>query len=194
MLNMDSRVHSADPQALLGEIEHLRSEVARLQSRVDHLDRLSCMDPLVPAANRRGLVKQLSMILARHERHGVPAAMLFIDVDGLKTINDRHGHGAGDAALIHLTELMSSGVRKTDLVARIGGDEFAILLDHSPIDVAVETARRLAEQVADSDFIHNGIALELSVAIGLAMIERGDTPESLLDRADQAMYRRKNAA
>jgi diguanylate cyclase (GGDEF)-like protein len=194
MQNMDSKVHSADPQALLGEIEHLRSEVARLQSRVDHLDRLSCMDPLVPAANRRGLVKQLTMVLARHQRHGIPAAMLFVDVDGLKTINDRHGHGAGDAALVHLTELMSSGVRKTDLVARIGGDEFAIMLDHSTLDIAVETAHRLAEQVADSDLIFNGVALELSVAIGLAMIERGDTPESVLDRADQAMYRQKNAA
>lgn len=191
---MDSKVHSADPQALLGEIEHLKSEVARLQSRVAHLDRLSCMDPLVPAANRRGLVKQLSMVLARHERHGVPAAMLFVDVDGLKTINDRYGHSAGDAALIHLTELMSSSVRKTDLVARIGGDEFVIMLDHSTLEVAIEAARRLAEQVADSDFIFNGVALELSVAIGLAMIERGDTPETVLDRADQAMYRQKHAA
>lgn len=194
MQNMDSKVHSADPQALLGEIEHLRSEVERLQSRVEHLDRLSCMDTLVPASNRRGLVKQLTMVLARHERHGIPAAMLFVDVDGLKAINDRYGHGAGDAALIHLTELMSSSVRKTDLVARIGGDEFVIMLDHSTLEVAIETARRLAEQVADSDFIHNGIALELSVAIGLAMIERGDTPETVLDRADQAMYRQKNAA
>jgi diguanylate cyclase (GGDEF)-like protein len=191
---MDSKVHSADPQALLGEIEHLRSEVARLQSRVEHLDLLSCMDTLVPAANRRGLVKQLSMVLARHERHGIPAAMLFVDVDGLKTINDRHGHAAGDAALIHLTELMSSGVRKTDLVARIGGDEFVVMLDHSPLENAIETARRLAEQVAETDLIFNGVALELSIAIGLAMIERGDTPESVLDRADQAMYRQKNAA
>jgi len=191
---MDSRVHSADPKALLGEIEHLKEEVARLESRVEHLDHLSCMDPLVPAANRRGLVKQLSMALARHERHGIPAAMLFVDVDGLKAINDRRGHSAGDAVLIHLTELMSSSVRRTDLVARIGGDEFAILLDHCSPDVAVETARRLADQVAKSDLIHNGVGLELSVAIGLAMIERGDTPESVLDRADQAMYRRKSAA
>ena len=194
MQNMDSRVHSADPKALLGEIEHLRDEVARLQSRVEHLDRLSCMDALVPASNRRGLIKQLSMVLARHERHGIPAALVFIDVDGLKAINDRHGHSAGDAALIHLTELMSSSVRKTDLVARIGGDEFVIMLDHSTLEVAIETARRLAEKVADSDLIVNGVALELSVAIGLAMIERGDTPESVLDRADQAMYRQKNAA
>ena len=89
---------------------------------------------------------------------------------------------------------MTANIRKTDLVARIGGDEFAILLDHSSDEVAIETARRLAMQVAGSDFLHGGVALELSVAIGLAMIERGDTPHSALDRADRAMYSRKNAA
>ena len=191
---MDDVVRDAEPEALMSEIRRLEGEVARLESRVEQLDRLACMDTLVPAANRRGLMKALDMVLARHERHGIPAAILFVDVDGLKSINDSHGHAAGDAALIHLTALMIANIRKTDLVARIGGDEFAILLDHSSDEVAVETARRLAMQVAQSDFLHRGVALELSVAIGLAMIERGDTADSALDRADRAMYSRKNAA
>ena len=191
---MDDVVRDAKPEALMSEIRRLESEVARLESRVEQLDRLACMDTLVPAANRRGLMKALDMVLARHERHGVPAAILFIDVDGLKSINDSHGHAAGDAALVHLTALMAANIRKTDLVARIGGDEFAILLDHSSDEVAIETARRLAMHVAQSDFLHRGVALELSVAIGLAMIERGDTAASALDRADRAMYSRKNAA
>lgn len=191
---MEEAVRDAQPEATTSEIRRLESEVARLQSQVDQLERLACMDTLVPAANRRGLLKALDMVLARHQRHGVPAAILFVDVDGLKRINDSHGHSAGDAALIHLTALMSDNVRKTDLVARIGGDEFAVLLDHSPREEAVETARRLAAQVADSAFLHGGAPLDLSVAIGLAMIERGDTPESVLDRADRAMYSVKNAA
>ena len=191
---MDDVVRDAGPEALMNEIRRLKAEVARLESRVEQLDRIACMDTLVPAANRRGLIKALDMVLARHERHGIPAAILFIDVDGLKAINDSHGHAAGDAALVHLTALMSKNVRKTDLVARIGGDEFAVLLDHSPNEVAVETARRLMVQVAESDFLHGGVPLDLSIAIGLAMIERGDTPESVLDRADRAMYSRKNAA
>ena len=191
---MDDKVRGADHEALMSEIERLEAEVARLELRAEQLDRVACMDTLVPAANRRGLMKALEMVLARHERHGIPAAILFIDVDGLKAINDSHGHAAGDAALVHLTELMSKNVRKTDLVARIGGDEFAVLLDHSPDNVAMETARRLVMQVADSEFLYRGGALDLSVAIGLAMIERGDTAESVLDRADRAMYSRKNAA
>ena len=191
---MDDVVLDADPEALMSEIRRLKAEVAGLESRVEQLDRLACMDVLVPAANRRGLMKALEMVLARHERHGIPAAILFIDVDGLKSINDRHGHAAGDAALVHLTGLMTQNVRKNDLVARIGGDEFAILLDHSPDEVAAQTAGRLAAQVAASELLYSGVALDLSIAIGLAMIERGDTPESVLDRADRAMYSRKNAA
>lgn len=191
---MDNVVRDADPEALIGEIRRLEAEVARLGSRIEQLDRLACMDTLVPAANRRGLLKAIDMVLARHERHGIPAAILFIDVNGLKSINDTHGHAAGDAALIHLTELMTRNVRKTDLVARIGGDEFAILLDHSPDDRSAEIARRLAEQVCASDFLYRSATLELSIAIGLAMVERGDTPESALDRADRAMYSEKNAA
>lgn len=187
-------VRDAGPEALIGEIRRLEAEVAGLKSRIEQLDRLACMDTLVPAANRRGLLKAIDMVLARHERHGIPAAILFIDVNGLKGINDSHGHAAGDAALIHLTELMSRNVRKTDLVARIGGDEFAILLDHSPDDRSAEIAGRLAEQVGESDFLYSGAPLDLSIAIGLAMIERGDTPESVLDRADRAMYSKKNAA
>ena len=191
---MDDVVLDADPEALRNEIRRLEAEVAGLESRVEQLDRLACMDVLVPAANRRGLMKALEMVLARHERHGIPSAILFVDVDGLKSINDRHGHAAGDAALVHLTGLMSQNVRKTDLVARIGGDEFAILLDHSPDDIAAQTAGRLATQVAESELLYRGVALDLSIAIGLAMIERGDTPEDVLDRADRAMYSRKNAA
>ena len=191
---MDDVVLDADPEALRNEIRRLEAEVAGLESRVEQLDRLACMDVLVPAANRRGLMKALEMVLARHERHGIPSAILFVDVDGLKSINDRHGHAAGDAAVVHLTGRMSQNVRKTDLVARIGGDEFAILLDNSPDDIAAQTAGRLATQVAASELLYRGVALDLSIAIGLAMIERGDTPEDVLDRADRAMYSRKNAA
>ena len=191
---MDESVRDAEPEALMNEIGRLEAEVARLQSRVDQLDRLACMDTLVAAANRRGLMKALELVLARHERHGIPAAILFVDVNGLKAINDSHGHAAGDAALIHLTTMMTQSVRRTDLVARIGGDEFAILLDHTTDEFAAETALRLVTKIAEGEFLYGGAALDLSIAVGLAMIERGDSPETVLDRADRAMYARKSAA
>lgn len=191
---MEQRVIDVDPEALIAEIGRLRAELARLEGRVEELDRLANMDTLVPVANRRGLVTQLDMMIARHERHRTPAALLFVDVDGLKALNDAFGHAAGDAALIHLTQMMLSSVRQTDLVSRIGGDEFAILLDHADEVSARETAGRLAEIVAGCEFCFEGKCLPLSIAIGFTAIQDGDTPEAVLDRADESMYREKDAA
>jgi len=191
---MEQRVVTADPEGLVAEISRLRAEVARLESRVEELDRLANMDSLVPVANRRGLITQLDMMIARFERHGTPAALLFVDVDGLKALNDAFGHAAGDAVLIHLTEMMVSSVRQTDMVARIGGDEFAILLDHADEASACETASRLADNVAGCEFCFEGRCLPLSIAIGFTNIQAGDSPVAVLDRADEAMYKEKDAA
>ena len=191
---MDRVVCSVDTDALMDEIARLRGEVLRLESRVEVLDREAHRDALVPVANRRGLVRQLDLMIARHERHGTPAALLFVDVDGLKQLNDSFGHSAGDSALIFLADLMARSVRQTDQVARLGGDEFAILLDHVEEADAIDTAGRLVNAVADSNFMHLGQPLPLSVAIGLTIIEKGDTAETVLDRADREMYRDKAAA
>ena len=93
--------------------------------------------------------------------------MLFVDLDGLKMINDTFGHQAGDEALIQVAELLVGGVRRSDVVARIGGDEFGILLDHADEASAHETAARLVDLIADCEFMHDGDALPLSVAIGV---------------------------
>ena len=191
---MDRVVHSVDTGALMEEIARLRGQVARLESRVAELDREAHRDTLVPVANRRGLVRHLDMMIARRERHHVAAALLFVDLDGLKSLNDSFGHSAGDAALVYLAQLMVDGVRQTDLVARIGGDEFAILLDHADEASAMDTANRLVNSVAGSDFAHRGQRLPLSVAIGITVIEPGDTAEAVLERADQEMYREKAVA
>ena len=192
--DMNRVVHSVDTGALMEEIARLRGQVARLESRVEELDREAHRDALVPVANRRGLVRQLDMLIARCDRHHVPAALLFVDVDGLKSLNDSFGHSAGDAALVYLAQLMVDGVRQSDLVARVGGDEFAILLDHADEQDAMDTANRLVNSIAASDFMHHGKPLPLSVAIGITAIEQGDTAETVLDRADQEMYREKAVA
>lgn len=184
----------SDVEQLISEISALRGKVAQLQERVEQLDLLAHEDSLVGLPNRRGFMRALERIIDRVSRYQEKAALLFVDLDGLKVINDSFGHQAGDEALIQVARLLVGGVRKSDVVARIGGDEFAILLGHSDADTSHETANRLVELIAGSSFTHGGHALPLSVAIGAAQIDAEDTPETAMARADEEMYRRKAAA
>src|SRR3990170_3723153 len=190
----NERLDCSNPAQLMSTIAELRGEVARLESRVKELDQLAHLDSLVPLPNRRGLVRQLEMLISRVERYGDEAAMLFVDLDGLKMLNDSLGHTAGDAALIQVALLLIGRVRASDTVARVGGDEFAILLDRADETSAFETAERLVSQIAETIFRHDGVTMPLSVAIGVTMIEKGDNPVTVMARADQAMYRVKAAA
>jgi diguanylate cyclase (GGDEF)-like protein len=193
-MNGDNEVIGEDPIALWAEIGRLRAKVARLERQVGELDRLAHHDPLVPLPNRRGFERQLAGLIDRLERYGDDSALLFIDVDGLKIVNDSFGHDAGDAALIHVAELLIGGVRQSDMVARFGGDEFAVLLERVDLEQANETATRLTDRIAGTTFTYHGVAIPLSAAIGIAEIRVGDTPEAVLARADRAMYEQKAAA
>jgi diguanylate cyclase (GGDEF)-like protein len=178
---------------LIDEIDQLRDKVAQLQERVQHLDQLAHQDTLVDLPNRRGFMRALERFIDRASRYAEPSAMLYVDLDGLKVINDSFGHNVGDRALMEVAGLLVGGVRKSDVVARIGGDEFAILLAHSDESSARETARRLVDLIASCDFRHEGQGLPLSVAVGVTMITGDDTPDEVIGRADAEMYRRKAA-
>jgi diguanylate cyclase (GGDEF)-like protein len=185
----DVALQQRDPAQLLEEIARLRAEVMRLEARVEELDQLAHRDALVPLVNRRGMLRELQRMIARHE-----AAMLFVDLNDLKQLNDQYGHMGGDAALMRVAEKLLQGTRANDCVARLGGDEFCILLDHADEKSALETAERLVDGIACEDCLFEGAALPLSVAIGVTLIEKGDTPDTVLSRADKAMYRVKAAA
>ena len=117
--------------------------------------------------------------------------MLFIDLDGLKRINDKFGHAAGDRALAEVAHLLVASVRKSDVVARIGGDEFGILLERADELAAREMVSRIAQTLVGSEFCVNGCCLPLSVAVGIGEIRKGDDAQSVMDRADKEMYRVK---
>jgi diguanylate cyclase (GGDEF)-like protein len=191
---MNDVVDVDDRERLIEEISLLRGKVARLQERVEQLDQLAHQDSLINLPNRRGFMRDLERLIARVDRYGINAAMLFVDVDGLKMINDTLGHRAGDEALIQVARLLAKGVRHSDVVARIGGDEFGILLESSDESAAHETASRLIDQIGACEVLHDGEALPLGVAIGVGMIDSLDTAEAVMERADEAMYRRKAAA
>ena len=183
-----------DRERLIEEISLLRAKVARLQERVEQLDQLAHQDSLINLPNRRGFMRELERLIGRVDRYGIHAAMLFVDLDGLKIINDTFGHRAGDEALIQVANLLASGVRHSDVVARIGGDEFGILLEASDEEAAHETATRLVDLICSCEFTHDGDPMPLSVAIGVGMIDALDTAEAVMERADEAMYLRKAAA
>jgi diguanylate cyclase (GGDEF)-like protein len=184
----------SDTDGLIAEISRLRAQVAQLEERVGELDQLAHQDSLICMPNRRGFMRELERLCDRAKRYGETAAMLFVDLDGLKMINDTFGHKAGDESLIQVAQLLVGGVRRSDVVARIGGDEFAVLLTNASETSAHETASRLADLIADCDFTHDGDILPLSVAIGVGMIGPDDEPEAIMARADEEMYRRKAAA
>ena len=181
-------------QDLQRELERLRREVSRLEHKVEQLDRLAHEDSLVPLPNRRGFMRQLERLIARVARYGDSGALLFIDIDGLKMINDSFGHSAGDEALIKVSELLQAGTRTSDCVARIGGDEFAILLEHADEEVARATATRLTDLVAGSELQSEDNAFPLSIAVGVAVIAPEDDGEAVMARADAEMYRVKDRA
>jgi diguanylate cyclase (GGDEF)-like protein len=183
-----------DPDTLLAEVRRLRAEIAQLNERVELLDRLAYQDVLIDLPNRRGFMRQLEGTIDRVSRYDDSAAMLFVDIDGLKMINDTFGHQAGDEALILVAQMLSEGVRKSDCVARLGGDEFGILLERACETSALETAGRLVDMIAGCEFCFQGACLPLSVAIGITVIEPHDQPDAVVARADLAMYREKVAA
>jgi diguanylate cyclase (GGDEF)-like protein len=133
---------------LLAENEGLRAALDDMRARVEDLERLADSDTLTPLPNRRVFVREVERVSRQVSRYNTPAAVMFVDVNALKAINDAHGHQAGDAALIHVAAVLMRELRATDVVARIGGDEFGLLLDHLDEDAAAAKAASLVAVLA----------------------------------------------
>jgi diguanylate cyclase (GGDEF)-like protein len=170
------------------ENDGLKATLADLRARLGELEMLADTDTLVPLPNRRAFARAVDQVIAKSARHGTPAALLFVDLDGLKRVNDVHGHPAGDAMLLHVARLLQTSLRATDLVARIGGDEFGLILDHLDEAAARAKAQALTLHIAMHPLDLGRVSLRVAVTAGLAMVAPGDTPESVIARADAAMY------
>lgn len=184
---------SDTPEALERETARLRAEVARLERRLAEVELLADRDPLLPVLNRRAFVRELGRALAVARRYGDAASLLYLDMDGLKRINDAHGHAAGDAALAAVAATLVDHVRESDVVGRLGGDEFAVLLARAPLGEAQVKAASLAQAVADAPLVFEARAIALSVSVGVRSLDPDATPAELLAQADAAMYLVKGA-
>jgi diguanylate cyclase (GGDEF)-like protein len=168
---------------LLMAMDRLRNEVAEL----------ALLDDLTGVANRRQLVQRLTEECARSDRSDEPFSLLVIDIDGFKTINDTHGHAAGDACLQHFTLMAQTRLRAGDLLARTGGDEFCVVLPSSTLREGVMIARRVLEICRQDAEACVGADIPIAVSIGVAQWTRqiGRFPDRLIAAADHALYAAK---
>lgn len=180
-------------ERLMDEVDMLRRALDTARTKIDELEKIAETDELTGVANRRGLVRELARAASYVERHHVPAALLFLDVDNLKTINDQHGHNVGDTALIHVAETLKTQVRMTDSVGRLGGDEFGVVLMHANHDQARAKGEQLAKAITARPAKHGSTMIPVSAAVGVCMLAAGEPPQDALARADAAMYARKRA-
>lgn len=184
------KVHAAIMN-LMAEVESLRDELKRSRSRVERLEQLANQDSLTPIANRRAFVREMSRIMAFSQRYGTASSILYFDVDGLKAINDTHGHAAGDAMLMFIANVLMENIRESDMVGRLGGDEFGVLLAQADKQGANEKAASLAQAVAEREFIWQGAKLPLSLSYGAYSFKPGEDVSTALANADKAMYDNK---
>ena len=153
---------------------------------------IAVRDQLTGLLNRRGFNEQCDKIFALARRRNLPVAIILTDIDKFKTINDEHGHEAGDQALRHFTRLMQVSRRREDVLSRIGGEEFALILPGSTLESAIKVADVLRGRVEIAPFTYNGKSIPMTASFGVATLSAAD--ESMADvivRADTALYRSK---
>jgi diguanylate cyclase (GGDEF)-like protein len=181
----------SEAMRLSEEIDRLELELAAARSRMAALEARAEIDPLTDLINRRGLERELKRALAYVKRYGTSAVLVYLDLDGFKSINDHHGHAAGDAVLRAVAMVLVRQVRTSDLVARLGGDEFVVLMWNLAEADAPTKARSLEAAVGRMTALHGGATLSVGASAGHAMLLPLDNPASVLERADRAMYVRK---
>jgi diguanylate cyclase (GGDEF)-like protein len=166
----------------------------RMAMLVEEAQHAATTDPLTGIMNRRALLAALDMEQSRSERHGYPMALMLLDLDHFKAINDERGHATGDQVLTALGRLLSKQARKTDIVGRWGGEEFVVVIsgaDEKGARIAGERVRLAVEEMSLLD--DRGKPIPVRASIGIACLEVKDTAEMLIDRADRAMYQAKAA-
>jgi diguanylate cyclase (GGDEF)-like protein len=185
-------------QDLDDEMRELRARVDRLAAELDEtrayaarLEALAHEDSLTGLLNRRGFMRDLTRAVAFGSRYDAAAALLLVDLDQFKPVNDRFGHPMGDSALKHVAHILRRNVRTSDSVGRLGGDEFAMIIWQVDDVAAQQKARAIEDMISASPLAAGGNALQLGASVGVTILRGDDTADEALARADRAMYARK---
>ena len=179
--------------ALSEELVAARMDLAWARARIAELEALADRDPLTGLLNRRGFSRELRRAAALVSRHETPIAVLYLDLDGFKTLNDALGHDFGDAALVHVARTLEANLREADVVGRLGGDEFGVVLMHATEAAARAKAEGLSALLELAWFSHHGRRARIGGSFGVRAMTPGLSPERALAEADSAMYARKRS-
>jgi diguanylate cyclase (GGDEF)-like protein/PAS domain S-box-containing protein len=179
---------------IIGAVESFTddSSLQSMRARLTEMEHLAMVDPLTDIPNRRYLEMTLSSRLAELERYERRFAVAMVDLDDFKVVNDTFGHEVGDAALTMVATVLAANARLEDVVARLSGDEFVVVLQHAPLPEAVQVCERLRTLVASSRLERDDSIVHVTASFGVTAAHHGDDVRSLLRRADGQLYRAKS--
>jgi diguanylate cyclase (GGDEF)-like protein len=172
-------------------VRRLRQELAKARDEIEQLRASAETDFLLDILNRRGFERELSRSIAFIKRYSASAALLMLDVDRFKPINDAFGHAAGDKVLKAIAQTLSSQVRASDVIGRLGGDEFAVLLWNLSETDARAKAAELEQAIDALRFSFGGSKVRTGASVGVAVLDAHSEMRTALEQADSAMYVRK---
>jgi len=180
--------------ALNERAEHFKREAEIANARLADASRYADLDVLLPILNRRAFVREVNRVIAFAERYGTPSCLIYFDIDDFKSVNDTFGHSAGDFVLNYFVGVMAAHIRDTDILARIGGDEFGIILSHVTQDQAAAKGERLMRAINQSPAIWNDAPVPLRFSYGIYRLRAGESAEAAIANADEAMYAHKRSS
>lgn len=187
-LNSRDEMLAARQKALDAE-----AKIHELESQLVQMSELAREDQLTGSLNRRGLDDVFEREQARAKRRSTPLCVALLDMDDFKQLNDTHGHGAGDEALIHVVRIIKETLRTMDVIGRFGGEEFLVVLPDTSLEDAMSVVARLKKELTKRIFMHNNQRLLITFSAGVALSAPGEDPKSVLKRADAALYQAKKA-
>lgn len=171
--------------------EDLEKEIAIRKKAEKELRILANTDVLTGVNNRRRFMELLKNEISRVNRTKRPLSIMMLDIDFFKKVNDNYGHAVGDIVLCHFVDVVQDCVRDIDIIGRMGGEEFVVMLPETPQEKAATAAERIRLAVAKREIVLPQEKFNISVSIGVAQFQKGESSDMLLNRADEAMYRAK---
>jgi diguanylate cyclase (GGDEF)-like protein len=176
---------------LMSEVDSMRKDLELAHRKISDLAKLADQDSLLAISNRRAFVREMTRMISYSQRYGINSSLVYLDMNDLKKINDTYGHKAGDAALSHLASVIVQNLRDSDIVGRLGGDEFGIILPKASEEAAKIKAQSLIDTVTKNPLDWQGKKITLKVAYGVHPLMGHESADQALDQADQNMYAHK---